>query len=185
MKNNNSKEKIKLVIVVLLMVITLGTISYGAFFMAMDQDGENLINSGCFETDFSEKTNSIKIQNAIPTSDDDGLKSDPYVINLKNNCTVTAGYKVYIARTNDSFSNYYIKISTDGYRIRTLPNLPLDNSVKESGYSDMLVAASGKLAQGESKDINIRLWLAENVSYNDVSGKKWEGQVKVVSYATK
>ena len=88
------KYKILLAIITVGIGICLMTYQSYALWVATYTGGENIVNVGCFEIEFTEQTSSIGLNNTYPVSDTKGLTTNPYTFTIKNTCTVGASYDV-------------------------------------------------------------------------------------------
>ena len=183
MKKEKNTLTIKLLLFSLVTLVALGGASYGLFVTKRAQTGTDTITSGCFSTSFTDG-NSINLANAIPTSNANGLSSTPYTFTVTNTCTVKAAYTVQLSTLANSFSNSKVKVSVDGQTAKLLTGYTTTTNNIESGYDYSYILATGTLAQNASATFNIRIWLDEATTYEEVSGSSWQGQIKVVSVAT-
>ena len=55
----------------------------------------------------------------------------------------------------------------------------------DSGYSESYIIGQGSINQGQSKTLQVRVWLNEDAVYNQIHGQSWSGQIKVVSRVKK
>lgn len=183
----DKKFKIQVAVFAILVCITIISITYGVFFTNKNQGETNKIASGCFSSTFTDGNNSITLANALPTTDADGLASTPYTFNLKNTCTIKIKYAVILNVKSGSFSDSYVGTSLDGTSSKALntyqTNTTYTNYI-ESDYSNSYILSTGVLDENSSLDFSFRAWLLENVTYENVKGSSWDGQIKVVSLAT-
>ena len=164
-------------------IIFLAFASYSIFITTDAQESTNKLGTGCFSTSFTDN-NVISINNALPMSDSDGLQGTPYTFTLTNTCTVKVSYKVILSVLNSSFGDEYVQTSIDGTSAKTLSTYGANTSDIDSGYTNSYVLSTGTLAQNVSLTFNLRLWLKESTTYDQVSGSRWQGQVKVINIAT-
>ena len=88
-------------------------ITYGAFYASKIQADENLISSSCFNSTLKE-SNSINLNNAIPLSNEEGLRSEAYTFTLSNTCKIRTFYNVIINTKNKNLQDNKIMISING-----------------------------------------------------------------------
>ena len=74
----NKKRKIALFGIggLLVLFFVIG-VSYAVWQLVLEQTNENVVTSGCFKINFTEKNN-IELNNAFPIIDSDGRKLTPY-----------------------------------------------------------------------------------------------------------
>lgn len=183
MKKEKNTVSIKLLLFSLITLVAIGGASYGLFVTKGTQTGTDTITSGCFSTSFTDG-NSINMTNAVPTSDTNGLSSTPYTFTITNTCTVKASYTIQLSSLADSFNDSNIKVSVDGLTAKLLTGYTATTENLESEYSHSYILATGTLAQNASTTYNVRIWLDESTTYDDVSGSSWQGQIKIVNVAT-
>ena len=164
-------------------IIFLAFASYSIFITTDAQESTNKLGTGCFSTSFTDN-NVISINNALPMSDSDGLQGTPYTFTLTNTCTVKVSYKVILSVLNSSFGDEYVQTSIDGTSAKTLSTYGANTSDIDSGYTNSYVLSTGTLAQNVSLTFNLRLWLKESTTYDQVSGSRWQGQLKFINIAT-
>ena len=172
--------------VILLMVIgtmlsisLLVGVSYALWSNTHVQETENIVESGCFSTDFSE-VNSISLNNSYPISDDKGMSSTPYQFTITNTCTVDAKYEVnFEVLANSTLSSNYVKLAIDNKK-DILSNYESKTSTIEGALSSNNIA-SGWLKAEQSVTYNLRLWMDEETTLEQGEGKSLNGKVVVVS----
>lgn len=175
--------RIKLLFVITLMLIMIITLTHAAFFVTKKQTNDNVILSGCFSTSF-EDTKSISLSggNALPLSDIEGSKLEPYHFKITNTCSLELVYYVIVNTKSNSFSNDYIKYSYNSNNASILSLAPENTFFEQNPeYSKSYIIDLGTLKNGESNEYDIRFWLNEETTYEQVKNKAWEAEVKVVS----
>ena len=185
-KQSNFKFNTKVamfIIISIVGIIFFAFASYSIFISTDEQESTNKLGTGCFSTTFTD-SNIISINNAIPTSDTDGLATTPYTFTLTNTCTVKVSYKVILSVLNSSFGDEYVQTSIDGTTAKNLATYGANTSDIDSGYTNSYVLSTGTLAQNANVTFNLRLWLKESTTYDQVSASRWQGQVKVINTAT-
>ena len=78
---NNDRKKITIFLSVLLTIIVVIGTSYALWRLTYLQDDNNLVKSGCFKINYSDK-NSINLSEAYPIEDKVGQKLIPYEFTL-------------------------------------------------------------------------------------------------------
>ena len=172
--------------VILLMVIgtmlsisLLVGVSYALWSNTHVQETENIVESGCFSTDFSE-VNSISLSNSYPISDDKGMSSTPYQFTITNTCTVDAKYEVnFEVLANSTLSSNYVKLAIDNKK-DILSNYESKTPTIEGALSSSNIA-SGWLKPEQSITYDLRLWIDEATTLAQGEGKSLNGKVVVVS----
>ena len=101
MNNNNSSKQILLsVLGVAILVVAVVGISFAAFTYARPGEKTNTISTGTITMNYSEDTNGIKLENALPMTDTAGkaLAADNQMFDF----TATINYAVTAVKTDDS-----------------------------------------------------------------------------------
>ena len=180
--------KIILMVISILLIgsIIIGT-SYSMWVKTAIQKEQNIVNSSCFDIEFTESSN-INLTNAIPISDEAGLKKKPYTFTLKNTCNMNS--KVTIALdvlSTSTMSSSAIKTSlTKGNRSGTptlLTSLDKKAEVDISGAKEAYILGTDIIGANKSKSYSLYLWMDEAVTVAEAS-KSFSSKVVIVNTAT-
>ena len=180
--------KIILMVISILLIgsIIIGT-SYSIWVKTAIQKEQNIVNSSCFDIEFTESSN-INLTNAIPISDEAGLKKKPYTFTLKNTCNMNS--KVTIALdvlSTSTMSSSAIKTSlTKGNKSGTpklLTSLDKKAEVDISGAKEAYILGTDIIGANKSKSYSLYLWMDEAVTVAEAS-KSFNSKVVIVNTAT-
>ena len=180
--------KIILMVISILLIgsIIIGT-SYSMWVKTAIQKEQNIVNSSCFDIEFTESS-SINLANAIPISDEAGLKKKPYTFTLKNTCNMNS--KVSIALdvlSTSTMSSSAIKTSlTKGNKSGTptlLTSLDKKAEVDISGAKEAYILGTDIIGANRSKSYSLYLWMDESVTVAEAS-KSFNSKVVIVNTAT-
>ncbi len=180
--------KIILMVISILLIgsIIIGT-SYSIWVKTAIQKEQNIVNSSCFDIEFTESS-SINLANAIPISDEAGLKKKPYTFTLKNTCNMNS--KVTIALdvlSTSTMSSSAIKTSlTKGNKSgtpRLLTSLDKKAEVDISGAKEAYILGTDIIGANKSKSYSLYLWMDEAVTVAEAS-KSFSSKVVIVNTAT-
>ena len=180
--------KIILMVISILLIgsIIIGT-SYSMWVKTAVQKEENIVNSSCFSIEFTESSN-INLTNAMPISDEAGLKKKPYTFTLKNTCNMNS--KVTIALdvlSTSTMSSSAIKTSlTKGNKSGTpklLTSLDKKAEVDISGAKEAYILGTDIIGANKSKSYSLYLWMDEAVTVAEAS-KSFSSKVVIVNTAT-
>ena len=181
--------KIILMVISILLIgsIIIGT-SYSMWVKTAVQKEQNIVNSSCFDIEFTESSN-INLTNAMPISDEAGLKKKPYTFTLKNTCNMNS--KVSIALdvlSTSTMSSSAIKTSlTKGDKSGTptlLTSLDKKAEVDISGAKEAYILGTDIIGANKSKSYSLYLWMDEAVTIAEAS-KSFSSKVVIVNTATK
>ena len=180
--------KIILMVISILLIgsIIIGT-SYSMWVKTAIQKEQNIVNSSCFDIEFTESSD-INLTNAIPISDEAGLKKKPYTFTLKNTCNMNS--KVTIALdvlSTSTMSSSAIKTSlTKGNKSGTptlLTSLDKKAEVDISGAKEAYILGTDIIGANKSKSYSLYLWMDEAVTIAEAS-KSFSSKVVIVNTAT-
>ena len=189
-----NEKKIKVYTALLISVLCLIGVSYAWFRLYLSQSENNKVASrSCFDTTLTEDNFKIDLTEAIPESDENGLKETPFTFSLKNNCT---GYvRAYITIDSEyrtSTSTSYLKdnkikvnISPTGTTLNP-SSLLTDKELIELegsrlGYSIIDIG----LNSNEEKTFDLRVWMDSSTTVDEGLNKTWEGKIVVLTEAQK
>jgi hypothetical protein len=168
-----------------ILIISCSCLTYAIFTTTISQEGTNNISTvSCINLTFSNTQNSIKLENTYPMTDERGMKNTPYTFTLTNNCkaplTVSLGFEVnnsstlsssyvktYFENSSTNFTNYLSKLSTMDSLNGGVAYKLLDDFFPVDG----------------SKTYKLRLWLSEEVSESQASGKILSGKIIIKTTA--
>ena len=180
--------KIILMVISILLIgsIIIGT-SYSMWVKTAVQKEQNIVNSSCFSIEFTESSN-INLTNAIPISDEAGLKKKPYTFTLKNTCNMNS--KVSIALdvlSTSTMSSSAIKTSLTkgslGGTPKLLTSLDKKAEVDISGAKEAYILGTDIIGANKSKSYSLYLWMDEAVTVAEAS-KSFSSKVVIVNTAT-
>lgn len=164
--------------VIFLSVIGL---SYALFNYGISMVGSNAASSSCFKLNFNDN-GSLSLMSAVPLSEENALKLDPYSFTIENVCNINANYDINIEVLNDSTleeSEVRYKLDDEDSAIlgsRYNADVIVNNDVKVSKK-----IFSGSLNKNESKTFNLRMWLDSNTTVEKSADKTFYTKVSVVS----
>lgn len=175
----NKKKKIILTIVILLTVITIVGVSYAYWFLTFSSTNPNKLVTSCLSLSLTNEKNDINLEKAYPISDEEGKKLTPYSFTITNTCDLFLSYTINLEVLNDSTMPYkYIKAMINNEAITNLNNLE-DNVTTLDNASISKVLVKGTLGTDDSADYNIRLWMDESVTLNDIDSMNTDFLSKV------
>jgi len=183
----NKKKRIMLTIVALL--ITVGMVvgvSYALWQVTLQQSSSNVITTGCFKVEFTDK-NPIHLERTYPITDEEGSKTTPYEFTITNTCDNDASYQINLEVLNSStLTNIeYIreqlneKGSISGSRILNTNDV-VEKTLNEAKESYKL--KEGVLKGQESKTYEFRLWLDESTpAVSEVMNKTLNSKITITT----
>lgn len=167
------KHKKAIIIGVVLLAISfifiaLSNSTYALFSNDAYGANTNQYTTGMLSIEASSKSENITLDNVLPMSDEEGLKTNPYVFIIKNIGNLDYLFDVKLLSTGDSstsFSSQYIKLQIDEGEVITLSDLS-NGEIK----SDITLLA------GDSIDISVRVWLSIETPNSEI-GKSFNSKI--------
>ena len=176
---NNDRKKITIFLSVLLTIIVVIGTSYALWRLTYLQDDNNLVKSGCFKINYSDK-NSINLSEAYPIEDKVGQKLIPYEFTLTNICDSMASYNINLEVLNDTSVDYakFIKVQFEDkspqlLNVYEVVTPTLSNAVKSYTLSN------GVLEFNQSLTFYLRLWIDEDASIENAYEKIFNSKITV------
>ncbi len=165
-------KKIIVVSVILLaisfIVIALSNSTYALFSNDSYGANTNAYSTGMLMIEASSKSENISLSNALPMSDEEGLRTNPYVFTIKNIGNLDYLFDVKLlstGATGTAFSPQYIKLQIDNGSVTTLANL-----------TNGKIKSNITLLAGKSIDISIRVWLSIDTPNTEL-GKSFNSKI--------
>ena len=162
--------------VLLLISLVIG-ISYAYWLFRTNQTSVNTIGTSCLNVTLTDVTSAIKLEDAYPISDEDGMSTTPYTFTITNTCDSFISYEVLLGVTEDTTMNSaYLDAVLDYNQIQTLDTYPDFDSTLE-GYKEVKVLQKGSLSGEDEATYNLRLWMDKDVTSLDSMNKVFEGKI--------
>ena len=150
--------------------------------LTLKQTDENKIISSCLSIEIIDESDEIKMENAYPITDEDGMKTMPYTFTIRNTCNTFIDYEVSLGMLNTTtLKSEYVAAVLDYNEIKTLNNY---EETTIDGYKEGRILQKGSLSQEDEVTYNLRLWLDEDVTINDTDAMNKNFEAKVVVTAT-
>ena len=171
---NKILENKKLTAFTLALAIVFTTISMSgtsyALYVNKDYGTTEDYTTGLLDLTFDENT-TLTLASTFPISDEEGLESSPYTLKVTNTGNLTYKFNIELLDTTSSnlISTKYIKIQVDDGDIYTLD-------------TSNILSKDVTLVPGESKKINVRMWLSEETP-NSEAGKGFSAKATTNGYA--
>ena len=141
-----------------------------ALYVNRDYGSTEDYTTGLLDLTFDENT-TLTLASAFPISDAEGESSDAYSLKITNTGNLTYKFNVELLDTTSEnlINNKYIKIKIDDGDIHTLD-------------TSNILSKDVTLVPGESKSINVRMWLSEDTP-NSEAGKGFSAKATTNGYA--
>lgn len=169
---NNKEIFISIVAVLIGVLVVMGT-SYAVFTNIVTSSNEQKVTVGTFDITFTEG-NTVKLTNASPMTDAEGLALTPYTFSISNKGTINAKYRVKLEEDTSNSSNLLAK---DKIKIA----YSIGNSVSAPrllSEDNGLVIDEGILQSSQTINYNLRMWLVDSAG-NEVQGKTFKAKLVV------
>ncbi len=164
-------------------LVVLGN-SYAVFTSLNESKGYNTLQVGTLQIAYNDSEdglgNNIKLNNAFPVSDEEGLAQTPYHFTITNTGSLAADYSVRILDDE-------AMIEADGCSDKLLDKANIKFTVNGStpsllntleGTTPPYTIDTGTLQPGERKDFEIKMWIKSDAG-NDILGKHYHGKVVI------
>ena len=184
------KNKKKIIVVIITLIVSISTVSYALWTTTHIQTGQNSINVGCLDIQFTEG-DGINITNGYPITDEAGKKSKGTEFSITNTCTVPVAYEVVLDEITTTLADNNLKINVSGSReiepvllsemSETNP-VPLSDQEVSSARSILKDVVPGAEASGQTggkKTYVLRLWINQDITENLGSGKEFNGRIAI------
>ena len=141
-----------------------------ALYVNRDYGSTEDYTTGLLDLTFDENT-TLTLASAFPISDAEGESSDAYSLKITNTGNLTYKFNVELLDTTSEnlINNKYIKIKIDDGEVHTLD-------------TSNILSKDVTLVPGESKSINVRMWLSEDTP-NSEAGKGFSAKATTNGYA--
>lgn len=188
-RNSKGKEKKKIAIsmvLILLLIISVVGITYAIFIFVNEGKTENIISTGSVTFSYTETSNGILLNNALPMSDEVGKKLEnqngnigyfDFSVSCKVMGTSSINYEIYAQKESVSreINEEYVKV----YLTDRTTDLPVSGyDVKVPTYSELQKSTSdtnakrlyySKFNNTGVQSYRLRMWLSDNYEIKSTS----------------
>ena len=159
-------------------------LSYAYWLATNSQENSNIAKAGCFDTQFIENSDAIKLDSIYPISDSQGTKLTPFSFTIKNTCNYDANYQINLETLSSTLKLKNIRVKLSDNDSNLLTNFSTNTKVLKSTDSRLLT--SGTLNSGSAKTFELRVWLDKDTTLNDINNtmgadNSWEGKITVIT----
>ena len=178
----DKKRKIVLLIslIILFVIMAIGS-SYALWTAAASQEGYNVVVTDCFDVTLT-GTNDISLENNYPVTNSAGLRQTPYNFKIKNICNTTMNYYLNLEMLNGTtLPVQYLNFSLNGTTVQSLGEKDNSNAYINKNVMSSKVLEHGVLHANQEKEYNLRLWIDENATNEDVGFTYFASKIVVVT----
>jgi len=175
----------KIILAVLICaVVMLSGLSYAFYKLSLVGSEEITLISGSLELSFSDSSGKIiKLDNAEPIIDEEGLSIEAYQFSLRNVGDLDSSYTLYLddslgldqQKMNDKYIKYVLEKNGEVGDIKYLSDNPLQTT--DGGIITRMID-SGELASNEEVNYTLRLWIADTAD-NGVMGTSFKANLRI------
>lgn len=174
----------------LALIIAIAAGSYAYIRITREQDRLNQITTlECVSLQItSVSSNGITLSGEYPIKNEEGLTKTPYTFTIKNVCSKPSAAKVNLevltesTLVNDSSIRALVTPADSGMSAansNTLGGFPAGIKTLDTARSSYTIYSTN-LASGESKTLDLRIWLDENATRAEL-GKTFKGTLVVTA----
>lgn len=185
-KENNYGKIILSGALILLLIVSVVGITYAVFSYQREGEKNNVITTGSIIFTYTETTNGINLQNAMPISDEVGKKlerseNNEGYFDFNVSCSLAGtsriNYEVYATKLNveNPLSEEYVKMYlTDGTTDQAIlgydNDVPTYYSLKDStAASGSKTLYTGSFTNSGVQSFRLRMWLSDKYTVTDQS----------------
>ena len=186
------KEKTMIIFSIIGVILSLSGITYAYLRTRNEQEDKNIITTlTCLNISLENIKEGIKLENAYSITDEEGEKEVPYTFVIKNNCAMDVNININleslkIAGNKLASNQLKIKLNSIDEEInekKLLSNFTETTPTISTAESSNKLS-SYYLAGGDSKTFELRLWIDENVTWEEGKNKGYEGKIVIISSPT-
>ena len=178
----SNKKKTIVILSVLILVIAVIAISYALSKLTLEGKKTILLSVKNLEVLIDEnESDVIKIENAIPVSDEEGSKNSPYKFSIQNNGSRKVSYSLYLEQDSTALNDCgesceVMDSSFISYQ------LTKDNEIVKKGtlanVESNLLLEDIEIGIGKIQDYELTLWMNYSAD-NSAKGKYYFGRIRL------
>ena len=157
-----------------------------AYLIFEAQGTTQTISAGTLQLSYTNESEAVSLNNAVPQSNEQGLNNDTYSITLTNTSTIKSYYELSLNNNCTVGNSYTINGSSVTANV-CIPNNYIKVAVKTSNDEDYTIKNGGNvilkgyLEAKENISFEMIIWLTEETP-NDYQGQTEEGTLRNVIY---
>ena len=157
-----------------------------AYLIFEAQGTTQTISAGTLQLSYTNESEAVSLNNAVPQSNEQGLNNDTYSITLTNTSTIKSYYELSL-NNNCTVGNSYTVNGSSVTANVCIPNNYIKVAVKTSNDEDYTIKNGGNvilkgyLEAKENISFEMIIWLTEETP-NDYQGQTEEGTLRNVIY---
>ena len=186
------KEKTMIIFSIIGVILGLSGITYAYLRTRNEQKDKNIITTlTCLNVSLENIKEGIKLENAYSITDEEGEKEVPYTFVIKNNCAMDVNININLESLKiegNKLASNQLKVKLNSIDEEINEKKLLSNftettpTISTAESSNKL--SSYYLAGGDSKTFELRLWIDENVTWEEGKNKGYEGKIVIISSPT-
>ena len=196
-KENSQKKMLLSVLGVAILVVAVIGISFAAYSATFDYGDANSIKTGTIMVSYTEPSNAINLEEAMPMSDTDGKaligpgKTFDFSVSTQATNALTVPYTISLTKVAGStLENGDVKVylTKEGAEVLapTLVSNLADNAAR-SGSKTLYTTQdvyNGTEKEAKTTDYVLRMWVDKNVTVDATNKKTYKALVNVDSAVT-
>ncbi len=188
-------KKVLIILTIVGLILSLSGVTYAYLRARTVQTNNNTISVlDCLNLSFTKETNDINLINAYSITDFGGRALTPYKFTIKNNCPNAVLANINLESLNvdnvssDAYLNSYLSDSyikamlteenDDTEVLDLLSNFTVDDKILDNAETSHTLKTV-TLVTNESKSFELRLWIDENVTWEQAKNKKYSAKVVI------
>ena len=186
------KEKTMIIFSIIVALLSLSGITYAYLRSRKEQEDKNIITTlTCLNVSLENIKEGIKLENAYSITDEEEENGVPYTFTIKNNCAIDVNISINLESLKieeSKLEDNQIKAKLNSIDEDIKEKELLSNFIKTSPTISTAESShklsSYYLSGGDSKTFELRLWIDENVTWEEGKNKGYEGKIVIVSSPT-
>ena len=173
------KHKISLLVIGILLVVSLlVSSSYALWVFNVSQESTNVLVSDCFEITFTDGSDAVNLTSSFPMRDSDGVQTTPYTFIIRNICNHPADFQINLETLNTStIDESFIKADLNGHITEYNAAESVEPTIDTAKSAVMLYEDT--LAVNAEKTYNLRIWVNEIATQDNVENKSYASKVSI------
>ncbi len=166
----NKKTLIAIISVVAVVLVLIG-VTYAYWLVTKEQQGENVISSACLDISLN-GSGDINLPDQYPMSDEEGLKTTPYIFTVTNNCNTSIDYQINLETLGSEENTIIpsaIKVSLNDNKSLLSENGEVTPTLSDAFTARKLLVGTLSSASTTNNAItyNLRLWIDKDAPISE------------------
>ncbi len=181
------KRKITVITIIgIMLILAITTFTYAIWSRTHTQTGINKNTYACFDISYEETNGTgITMENGFPQKDEEGLKNNPYEVQITNKCDTVSTYNVILNKQQGSdLKDEHLKVAVDNdYKLLSQATPTDKRTIQDFSNEASYIIGTGVVGPKQTKIVQIRSWMDKDTTEDEGENKTFTYKITIENAA--